>query len=60
MLIADHLCPAEGSEMEITWREEKRQLNLRKHGLVFTLARNVVSDPFAVTVFDRMEDGEER
>jgi uncharacterized protein len=44
----------------ITWREEKRRLNLRKHGLDFALAQEVVSDPFAVTVFDRVEDGEER
>ena len=46
--------------MEITWREEKRRLNLRKHGLDFTLAQQVLSDPLAVTVFDRVEDGEER
>jgi uncharacterized protein len=46
--------------MEITWREEKRRLNPQKHGLDFTLALNVVSDPFAVTVFDRVEDGQER
>jgi uncharacterized DUF497 family protein len=46
--------------MEITWREEKRRLNLRKHGLDFTLAQQVVSDPLAVTVFDRVQDGEER
>jgi uncharacterized DUF497 family protein len=46
--------------MEITWREKKRLLNLRKHGLDFALAQQVVSDPLAVTVFDRVEDGEER
>jgi uncharacterized protein len=46
--------------MEITWREEKRRLKLRKHGLDFTLAQQVVSDPLAVTVFDRVQDGQER
>jgi len=56
----EHRRPAEDGEIEITWREEKRRLNLRKHGLDFALARQVVSDPLAVTVFDREEDGEER
>jgi|SRR5580692_242860 uncharacterized DUF497 family protein len=46
--------------MVITWREEKRLLNLRKHGLDFALAEKVVSDPLAITVFDRVQDGEER
>jgi hypothetical protein len=46
--------------MQVTWREEKRRLNVRKHGLDFTLVRDIVSDPLAVTVFDRVEDGEER
>jgi len=46
--------------MVITWREEKRRLNLRKHGLDFALAQEIVSDPLAITVFDRVEGGEER
>jgi uncharacterized protein len=46
--------------MEVTWREDKRRLNLRKHGLDFALAQQVLSDPLAVTVFDRVEDGKER
>jgi uncharacterized protein len=46
--------------MEITWREDKRLLNLRKHGLDFSVAWDVLSDPLAVTVFDRVEDREER
>jgi Ribonuclease toxin, BrnT, of type II toxin-antitoxin system len=58
--IAHHRRPAEGGKMQITWREEKRRLNVRKHGLDFTLVRDIVSDPLAVTVFDRVEDGEER
>ncbi len=46
--------------MEITWREDKRRRNLRKHGLDFALAATVFADPFAVTVFDRVEAQEER
>jgi uncharacterized DUF497 family protein len=46
--------------MEVTWREDKRRLNPRKHGLDFALAIDVSRDPFAVTVFDRVENGEER
>ena len=46
--------------MRITWREEKIRLNRRKHGLDFPRAREVLSDPFALPVFDRVENGEER
>jgi uncharacterized protein len=46
--------------MEVTWGDDKRRLNLRKHGLDFALAWEVLRDPFAVTVFDRVENGEER
>jgi uncharacterized protein len=46
--------------MEITWREDKRGRNLRKHGLDFVSAAMVFEDPFAVTVFDRVVEQEER
>lgn len=46
--------------MRITWREEKRRRNLRKHGLDFTAAAGVFEDPLAATVFDRMVGQEER
>jgi uncharacterized DUF497 family protein len=46
--------------MLITWREDKYHRNIRKHGLDFRLVEHVVADPFAVTLFDRYEDGEER
>lgn len=46
--------------MQITWREDKRRRNLRKHGLDFASAAVVFVDPFAVTLFDRVVDHEER
>ncbi|HEY1930439.1 MAG TPA: BrnT family toxin [Acetobacteraceae bacterium] len=46
--------------MEITWREDKRGRNLRNHGLDFVSAAMVFEDPFAVTVFDRVVQQEER
>jgi uncharacterized protein len=46
--------------VEITWREDKRQRNLRKHGLDFASAAAVFADRFAVTVFDRVGEQEER
>ena len=46
--------------MEITWRREKEQLNLRKHGMGFSLARTVLEDPLSVTVLESVRGGEER
>jgi uncharacterized protein len=46
--------------MEITWREDKRRRNLRKHGLDFASVATVFEDPLAVTVFDRVVEQEER
>jgi uncharacterized DUF497 family protein len=46
--------------VDITWREDKRRRNLRKHGLDFTWAATVFEDPLAVTVFDRIVEQEER
>ena len=46
--------------MRVTWRAEKPQRNLRKHGLDFSLAVQVFADPLAETVWDRAVDGEER
>jgi uncharacterized protein len=45
--------------VDITWREDKRQRNIREHGLDFAMAVRVFDDPFAVTVFDRIVNGEE-
>ncbi len=46
--------------MEITWDPEKERKNVSKHGLDFSFAAKVFADPLAVTVFDRVQDGEER
>jgi len=46
--------------MEITSRPEKEQSNIKKHGLDFSFAAAVFADPLAVTIFDRVADGEER
>lgn len=42
------------------WDATKAALNLRKHGISFELASLAFSDPLAVTVQDRVEDGEHR
>lgn len=46
--------------MHITSNPDKEKLNVRKHGLDFSLASAVFADPLAITVFDRVENGEER
>lgn len=46
--------------MRITWDAEKERRNIRKHGLDFSFAVPVFADPWAITVFDRVADGEER
>jgi uncharacterized DUF497 family protein len=42
------------------WDTEKERRNLAKHGLDFTFADVVFSDPYLAIVFDRIEDGEDR
>ena len=46
--------------MRITWRPEKERRNIRKHGLDFSIAAQVLADPLAETVWDGFVDGEER
>ncbi len=46
--------------MDIVWDPAKEARNRRKHGLDFWFAAAVFADPLAITVFDRVEDGEER
>ena len=46
--------------MRFTWRKEKERLNIRKHGLDFSLAERVFGDPLADTLWDGMVGGEER
>lgn len=46
--------------MRITWRADKEQRNIRKHGFDFTVARHVFADPLSETLWDGIVDGEER
>ncbi len=38
--------------LEFTWHPVKAALNMAKHGVTFARAATVLSDPFALTVFD--------
>ncbi len=42
------------------WDEEKNELNFKKHHIRFEEAKDVFDDPFAITIQDRIENGEER
>jgi uncharacterized DUF497 family protein len=42
------------------WDPVKAEANVRKHGVSFETAVLVFSDPFAILVQDRIEEGEER
>lgn len=42
------------------WDEAKAAANLKKHGVSFEIALKAFADPFALTVPDRIEDGEQR
>jgi uncharacterized DUF497 family protein len=42
------------------WDPAKAASNLRKHGVSFSVAVRVFSDPFALTEQDHIEDGELR
>jgi uncharacterized DUF497 family protein len=46
--------------MRLTWRREKENFNIRKHGLDFSLAKQVFADPLADTILDGAVNGEER
>lgn len=46
--------------LEITWDEEKNEINKEKHGISFELARLVFDDPLSLSRQDRIVDGEER
>ena len=38
--------------IDVTWDENKAQLNIAKHGVTFAQAATVLFDPLAITVFD--------
>lgn len=43
-----------------TWDARKAAANLKKHGISFETASRVFIDPNAITMLDRIENGEER
>ena len=43
-----------------SWDPGKERRNARKHGLGFSFAAAIFADPLAVTLPDRVVDGEER
>lgn len=42
------------------WDPRKAATNLQKHGVDFETATRVFDDPFLLSYFDRVENGEER
>jgi uncharacterized DUF497 family protein len=46
--------------MRFEWDLDKDRTNRRKHGVGFDTAEQVFDDPMAITVGDRVVDGEER
>jgi uncharacterized DUF497 family protein len=46
--------------MKFTWKETKRQTNLKKHGLDFVEAEKVFDGPAATTEDSRVDYGEQR
>ncbi len=46
--------------MRYEWDESKNERNLEKHGLSFETASLVFDDPNALSIPDRIENGEER
>lgn len=48
------------TQMRFVWDRNKSRQNLAKHKVSFETAALVFDDPFCVTLFDRITDGEER
>jgi len=46
--------------VRLDWDPAKERANRRKHGLDFSFAALILADPLALTVFDRVDQGEER
>jgi uncharacterized protein len=46
--------------MRVEWDDEKNNRNLAKHKVSFDTAAAVFDDPFALSIQDRVVDGEER
>jgi uncharacterized protein (DUF4415 family) len=47
-------------ERYFEWDDKKAEVNFRKHGIRFEEAALVFDDPFAISVQDRIEKGEQR
>lgn len=45
--------------MIFEWDKNKNRINKKRHGVSFDAAKMVFFDPGSVTIFDRIEDGEE-
>jgi len=46
--------------VRIEWDENKNRTNIAKHGIEFSSVIPVFHDPLALTVLDRVVDGENR
>lgn len=46
--------------VEYAWDDTKAASNYRKHGILFEEAALAFEDPFAVSIQDRIENGEQR
>ncbi len=46
--------------MDIVWDPEKARINLKKHGICFSDAEIILSDPSALTKEDMNTEGEQR
>jgi len=47
-------------QIRFEWNDENAARHLKKHGVSFEVAARVFADPFALTVQDRIENGEQR
>ena len=47
-------------EMIFEWDAQKASVNYKKHGILFEEATLVFDDPFAISIQDRFEKGEQR
>jgi uncharacterized DUF497 family protein len=46
--------------MILEWDDAKEKANVTKHGVDFSFAEHVVTDPLCALVYDRLENGEHR
>lgn len=46
--------------MRFEWDEAKNRRNLAKHGISFEIVKSMFEDPYALSIQDRVVEGEER